>query len=720
MKKQPLFALDIGTRSVVGLVAEPDEEQLKIIACERQEHQTRAMLDGQIHDVPQVAAVLKEVKERLEEKVGPLHQVAVAAAGRALLTVRVEADLDTGSLSVLDRETERALEVAAIQSAQAKLSREQNLSDPTGYYCVGYSVVSFALDGTKMHRLVGQKGKKSEIELIATFLPRQVIDSMQSALTAAGLEMSTLTLEPIAAINVLIPPTMRHLNLALVDVGAGTSDVALTAGGSVVGYGMVPCAGDEITEALSQAYLLDFNVAEKLKRQLHGKPRKLTVKDVLGASQKIDSAALLASIEATVKDLAAQIAREISALNETPPQAVLLVGGGALTPGLPEAVAKEVSLPAARVAVRLPEAGRDFAALPKELMAPDAITPLGILRVAGGEALHFVSVTVNGEAMRLFNLGKLTVADALLVSGIDVKTLRGRPGLGITVTLNGQTQFISGSHGAPGAITKNGASASLEDPLSEGDVVTVKRGSDGKTPCVTVSALMDLSASATCTLNGQALTITPSIQINGTEKSGDTCLADRDEVVVAFPKTVGEVIARYAELPLKKSFTYQLNGETLTSSQPALLRVNGRLSKSDDLFASGSDITLTEPEPPTLTELLALDTTTLAKAKVTFEGKPLELDTAYQTLTVNGRPAGVNDRPHIGAEIIYQVVTRRPMISDVLLAANFDPQQQIPAGKRIQLLINGIPAEFTTMVKTGDAVTIQLSSVEAAKTPFGV
>ena len=171
MKKQPLFALDIGTRSVVGLVAEPDEEQLKIIACERQEHQTRAMLDGQIHDVPQVAAVLKEVKDRLEEKVGPLRQVAVAAAGRALLTVRVEADLDTGSLSVLDRETERALEVAAIQSAQAKLSKEQNLSDPTGYYCVGYSVVSFSLDGTKMHRLVGQKGKKQALQK-RTHFPR--------------------------------------------------------------------------------------------------------------------------------------------------------------------------------------------------------------------------------------------------------------------------------------------------------------------------------------------------------------------------------------------------------------------------------------------------------------------------------------------------------------------------------------------------------------------
>ncbi|MCP6652252.1 hypothetical protein NL518_29580, partial [Klebsiella pneumoniae] len=81
-------------------------------------------------------------------------------------------------------------------------------------------------DGTRIKSLIGQRGKHSAIEAIATFLPRQVIDSLQSTIQTVGLEMSTLTLEPIAAINVLIPTTMRHLNLVLIDVGAGTSDVA--------------------------------------------------------------------------------------------------------------------------------------------------------------------------------------------------------------------------------------------------------------------------------------------------------------------------------------------------------------------------------------------------------------------------------------------------------------------------------------------------------------
>ena len=68
MGKNLLFSLDIGTRSVVGIVGEQIGNNIKIISAERKEHHTRAMLDGQIHDVPEVAAVLGHVKNELEKK----------------------------------------------------------------------------------------------------------------------------------------------------------------------------------------------------------------------------------------------------------------------------------------------------------------------------------------------------------------------------------------------------------------------------------------------------------------------------------------------------------------------------------------------------------------------------------------------------------------------------------------------------------------------------
>ena len=55
------------------------------------------------------------------------------------------------------------------------------------------------------------------------------------------------------------------LNIALVDVGAGTSDISITREGSIIAYGMIPYAGDELTELIVQQYLVDFQTAEKMK-----------------------------------------------------------------------------------------------------------------------------------------------------------------------------------------------------------------------------------------------------------------------------------------------------------------------------------------------------------------------------------------------------------------------------------------------------------------------
>ena len=215
---------------------------------------------------------------------------------------------------IITPEQERALDFAGVQAAQTKLAGSKTIDDPTKYYCVGYSTIKYDLDGTQLKTLVGQRGRVATATVIATFLPRQVIDSMHSALQASKLDMRALTLEPIAAINVLIPPTMRHLNLVLVDIGAGTSDVAITKNGSVIAYGMVPQAGDEITEAISQRFLLDFNVAEKLKRDAsEGKSAKFA--DILGMEYELSAKEILDPIMPNIQNLAEAIASQIMELN---------------------------------------------------------------------------------------------------------------------------------------------------------------------------------------------------------------------------------------------------------------------------------------------------------------------------------------------------------------------------------------------------------------------
>ena len=86
--KQMVFGLDIGTRNVVGTVGYKDGKEFRVVAQYTTEHDTRAMLDGQIHDIGRVGETIREVKEALEATTDlTLTDVCIAAAGRVLKTV---------------------------------------------------------------------------------------------------------------------------------------------------------------------------------------------------------------------------------------------------------------------------------------------------------------------------------------------------------------------------------------------------------------------------------------------------------------------------------------------------------------------------------------------------------------------------------------------------------------------------------------------------------
>lgn len=704
MKNKVFFSLDIGTRSVIGIVAEQVGNTLKIIATDRREHNTRAMLDGQIHDVPEVAVILESVKRALEKKAGLLKNAAVAAAGRALYTMTADATIEISDL--LSLEDERSLDFAAIQAAQKKLATSSAVDDPTLYYCVGYSTIKYTLDGTQLKTLVGQRGKVASATVIATFLPRQVIDSMQSALNKAKLEMSALTLEPIAAINVLIPPTMRHLNLVLVDIGAGTSDVAVTKNGSVVGYGMVPLAGDEITEAISQKYLLDFNVAEKIKRQLTStKLRRLTFQDILGIEYKLPPKEITEAILPNIVDLAQAISAQILQLNQEQPQAVLLVGGGSLTPRLPEMIAQALDIPAPRVAIRTPDAVNGIQAIPNELKTPDSVTPLGILKIASTQTLNFITLTVNHKEIRLFNFSSLTVSDALLAAGINMKNLGGKPGLGITVKINNQTKFVKGTMGKVGMLSLNGEPTTLSAQIANGDEICASPGVDGKEPSIYLKDVIEFLPPLKVSINDETHMIDSAVLVNRKPAKPDTRLADRDEITWRQVKNLGEILVKAGYTPTPRKYRFLLNGVNMQHSVSPTLLLNGQSATVSAVVEPDDSISFIEPEPPKLSDVVDISEAD-THISVRFNQRPIKIPVAGFQLTLDGQSAELDAVVKEGCEVKYALSERTSiMVSDVLLAAEFKPpnaQSQV----RFEILLNRSPAEFTSPVKNGDSIDV--------------
>src|SRR5690625_2912812 len=171
----PLFALDIGTRSVVGLIMQKRDEQYELIDSVTIEHEERTMLDGQIHDVPSVAKVIREVKTYLENRHGPFSSVCVAAAGRSLKTKKAEVSIDI-SKEPLAKQAVEHLELSAVQQAQFQLNHDSLDEPATDYYCVGYSVLRYSLDDELIGSLLDQSGNEASVKVIATFLPVVVIE----------------------------------------------------------------------------------------------------------------------------------------------------------------------------------------------------------------------------------------------------------------------------------------------------------------------------------------------------------------------------------------------------------------------------------------------------------------------------------------------------------------------------------------------------------------
>lgn len=705
-----VFALDIGTRSVIGIVAEQREGVLHILATERMEHKTRAMLDGQIHDVPQVAAIIREVKRRLTERTGALHSAAVAAAGRALYTMTAEASQDvTGTITPAQQ---RDLDFAGVQAAQKKLAQSHTVDDPTRYYCVGYSTIRYTLDGNDLKTLVGQRGRRAQATVIATFLPRQVVDSMQSALRETHLEMRALTLEPIAGINVLIPPTMRHLNLVLVDIGAGTSDVAITRGGSVIAYGMVPMAGDEITEAISREYLLDFNIAEDIKRKASA-GEDVSFTDILGMRLSLTADQVVDAIRPSVENLAGAIAKQILDLNSEPPQAVMLVGGGSLTPMMPELVADALGIPAGRVAVRQPDVVDGVEDLPPELHTPDAVTPLGILKIASINTLHFLAVWINDIEYSLFNFRELNVSDALLAAGISLRKYNGRPGMGLMVTVNGERRSFPGTMGTLAQITIDGKSAGLDSPIHDDCRIKLVAGENGTQPEVHLSDVTGAANDYTVLLNGAEVRVAANVLVNEAAPEGDPLLCDGDVITSRRERTLGELLRAEDLPPAGRHIAYTLNGEPRRFTAQPKITLNDAPAALSTVLRAGDVIEYEETSIPTIASVI--DLSSASYATITYEGKEHDVPASGFSLTVNGADAAPETVLTDGAVISYQKGTGSANVSEALLAVGFTPP---PATTRVTfaILVNGVKADFTSPIRNGDTLEVILTPIVSPST----
>ena len=561
-----IFALDIGTRSIIGMVGVVEDGKVRIIAIDKEEHTERAMIDGQIENIEKVTTLAKKVKERLEDKVHfKLNRVCVAAAGRALRTKRAEYEIDLKSKQVIDDEIISRLEAGAINKVEEAFDAENSVADDMRrFYLVGYTVCQYYLDDYRISSLKDHRGQNVKVDLIATFLPSEVVESLYTTMNKIGLEVVSITLEPIAAINAAIPENLRLLNLVMVDIGAGTSDIAACTGGSVTGYTMATVAGDEVTETIMREYLVDFGTAEEMKAQIE-QEEVVTFTDILGFERKASKEEVLQCIQGTTELLSKEIAQKVLEVNGGAPSALFLAGGGSKLAGLKEGITAALSMDANRVAI----AGNNFkiSAFSDEydLNNPEYTTPLGITVSSGLNLINdSFRVTLNGRAAKLFRSGSFTALNLLMMNGYNFQDILGRPGTSLTVTVNGKRKVFYGTAAMPSSLFINKKEGKLSAVINAGDCIDFEPAVPGIPAKACLGDIEGADECAEITLNGKVMPL-------------DTPLKFGDVIRVRMPKK---------ETVQEESVTEEdRNGKTAREeSMPEETAAAERMAKEDDVI----------------------------------------------------------------------------------------------------------------------------------------
>ncbi len=704
---QLVFGLDIGTRSIVGTVGYLNGGKFHVLAQRSKEHETRAMLDGQIHDIGKVGETISQVKEQLEADLGrELTEVCIAAAGRVLRTVTTYVEHSFESDREITQEDVYSLCTMGVEKAYEEF-QNSNTDTDMKFYCVGYTAMRYYMNGYQMGNLEGHKAKNIAVDLIATFLPDDVVDGLYKAVELAGLHVA--------------------------------NDISITKEGTITAYGMIPVAGDSLTDILVQHCLVEFEVAEQIKRKCRTQ-ETIEYEDIMGLPQTIKASEVLELLDPEIERMTQLVSDTIKELNgDKPVSAVFVVGGGGMVPGYTEKLAEKLGIVKERVAIRGQEVMQTIT-FELENARKDAmmVTPIGICLSYYVQSNNFIFVEFNGERVKLYDNGKLSVTDAAMQMQFPNDQLFPRKGEALLFTVNGKTRMVRGEQGEAAVIRVNGDEADMYTQVHNGDRIVVTPSTEGEPAVLELGKLSELGDALQVYVNGKQISLPKTAEVNGHRENEFYRIGQNDDIRIRNSYTVKE-IAEFLDVPLGADI--RVND---TAAQPDT-RVYEHFTVSWDMknpLPEGSyadlpdadteeDAYREEPvygEGPVMQKAEAVageaamtqGTETAAEngtASVTTQGTSGKQDEKYESVEQTAQSQSVSPQgPHPLTVIVnHSPITMQGKASyvfvDVFDYIDFDLGSSASAGRSIVTNLNGRPAQFMEPLKEGDVIEIYWKSM---------
>ena len=344
-----LVGLDIGTSKVVALVAEltPDGN-FNVVGVGQTS--SKGLKKGVVVNIEATVLSIQKALEEAEVMADRrIVQVFTGIAGNHIVSFN-----SSGMVAIRDKEVGPSDVERVLETAKA-------INIPTDQQILHILVQEFIIDGQEdVREPIGMSGLRLEVQVHIVTGAVSAAQNIVKCVRRCGLEVNDLILQPLASSLAVLTEDEKELGVALIDIGGGTTDIAIYCQGSIRHTAVIPIAGDQITNDIAMALRKPTLEAEDLKIQ-HGIARQEMADpnimiEVAGVGDReprpMSKQALAAVIEPRVEELfilVRDVMRE-SGYEEMVASGIVLTGGSALMPGMVE-LAEQVFLRPARIGV---------------------------------------------------------------------------------------------------------------------------------------------------------------------------------------------------------------------------------------------------------------------------------------------------------------------------------------------------------------------------------
>lgn len=269
---QHIVALDIGTEFVKALVAKvsPDGD-IEIIGVGREHQKLSDMQAGAISDIASVVQNCDKALSEAEEKAGVSVRTAIIGIAGELVkgtTTTVKVSRKDASRQMDIEEMERVIKLVQ-QRAEARAKQQVSVelgSKDVELRLVNSALVNIEIDGYPVTNPIGFQGKEVVVQLYTAFAPMIHIGALERTAQELDLDLLAVAAEPFAVARSVIGDSQSaNLNVILMDVGGGTTDIAVINDGGVQGTKMFGIGGRAYTRSVEREVGVEFDNAEKLK-----------------------------------------------------------------------------------------------------------------------------------------------------------------------------------------------------------------------------------------------------------------------------------------------------------------------------------------------------------------------------------------------------------------------------------------------------------------------